>query len=114
MPTWPDPPNGVAEDDIDDLIDAGYLLCGTPEEVCEQLKAFEGVGIDQLCFGVPNGSSYEETLEMIELFGKHVIPEFDDRPDVVSTDVYRARAVPKFPAFANPPPAVDTIWTTRR
>ena len=50
---------------------------------------------------------------MIELFGKHVIPEFDKTPDVISTDVYRARAVPKFPTFNDPPAAIETVWTRR-
>jgi hypothetical protein len=48
---------------------------------------------------------------MIELFGKHVIPEYDKKPDVVSTDVFRAHAKPKFPMFNNPPAEIETIWT---
>ena len=104
-------PHRVTDDMVDALIQGGLLLCGTPEDVCEQLEAYSGIGIDQLCFGVPNNCTYEETLEMIELVGKHVIPEFDKTPDVISTDVYRARAVPKFPTFNDPPAAIETVWT---
>lgn len=111
VPTWPLPPLPVTDDEIDDLVSGGFLLCGTPEEICEQLRAYEEVGVDQLCFGVPNNSTYDEALEMIELFGKHVIPEFDKHPDVISTDVYRARAEPKFPMFNQAPPEIETVWT---
>ena len=62
-------------------IDGGALLCGTPDEVCEQLQAYEQTGVDQVVFGVPNDLSHEEALECIELFGKKVIPEFDKDPE---------------------------------
>jgi alkanesulfonate monooxygenase SsuD/methylene tetrahydromethanopterin reductase-like flavin-dependent oxidoreductase (luciferase family) len=114
IPAWPNPPTRLVDDDLDALIEGGYMLCGTPEDICEQLQAYTRIGIDQLCFGVPNGSSYEETLEMIELFGKHVIPEFDAAPDVISTDAYRARAVPKYPSFNHPPETIETVWTGAR
>ena len=76
---------------VDLAIEAGALLCGTPEEVCEQLRAYEKVGCDQLVFGFPHSFSKEESLECIELFGKEVIPEFDKDP-VHSTTRYRAQA----------------------
>ncbi|RMH77994.1 MAG: LLM class flavin-dependent oxidoreductase, partial [Actinomyces sp.] len=77
---WPDPPRKIEWTDemLDAAIAGGYMLCGTPEEVCEQVEAYQKVGCDQLVFGVPDeGYTHEETLEMIELFGDHVIPEFD-------------------------------------
>jgi len=112
VPQWPAAPPTPSADDLDVLIEQGFLLCGTPEEICEQLSVHVDVGMDQLCFGVPNGLEHEESLEMIELFGKEVIPEFDKDP-VHSTDRYRATATPKYPAFASEVPQVETIWTTR-
>jgi alkanesulfonate monooxygenase SsuD/methylene tetrahydromethanopterin reductase-like flavin-dependent oxidoreductase (luciferase family) len=106
---WPKPPRPPREDQLDPLIDNGYLLCGSPEEVCEQLQPFARYGASQLCFGLPgDATSYEEALELIETFGTHVIPEFDKDP-VVSTDRYRARAKPKFPMFNREPLRIPTL-----
>ena len=69
-------------------IAAGGLLCGTPEEVCEQLELYERTGVDQVAFGFPNDLSHDEARECIELFGERVIPEFDRDP-VHSTTRYR-------------------------
>jgi len=114
VPAWPASPHQIGDDEVDELIQGGFLLCGTPEEICEQLEVYAAIGVDQLCFGVPNNASFEETLEMIELFGKHVIPEYDKLPDVVSTDLSRAQAKPKFPMFNHPPAEIETIWTVER
>ena len=110
IPQWPAAPPQPNEEDLDALIHGGFILCGTPDEVCEQLQTYVDTGVDQLCFGVPNGLSSDESLEMIELVGAKVIPEFDKDP-VHSTDRYRANAVPKFPMFGAEPPAIETIWT---
>jgi alkanesulfonate monooxygenase SsuD/methylene tetrahydromethanopterin reductase-like flavin-dependent oxidoreductase (luciferase family) len=110
VPQWPAAPPQPSSEDLDTLIREGFLLCGTPEEICEQLQTYVATGVDQLCFGVPNGLEYEESLEMIELFGKEVIPEFDKDP-VHSTDRFRATAQPKYSAFSAPPPTIETIWS---
>lgn len=103
---WPDRPRGIqSEEELDWAIAEGYLLCGTPEEVCEQLTRYQEVGTDQLVFAVPNeGFEHEEVLEMIELFGTEVIPEFDTDP-VHRTTRMRATAVRKHPEFGQPIPA---------
>jgi alkanesulfonate monooxygenase SsuD/methylene tetrahydromethanopterin reductase-like flavin-dependent oxidoreductase (luciferase family) len=88
---WPEPPLHLDREGVEHAIDAGGLLCGTPDEVCEQLKAYEATGVDQVVFGFPNDLAHEEALECIELFGTRVIPEFDRDP-VHSTDRYRATA----------------------
>jgi alkanesulfonate monooxygenase SsuD/methylene tetrahydromethanopterin reductase-like flavin-dependent oxidoreductase (luciferase family) len=90
-PVWPEPPIQIKRDMVDHLIDGGLLLCGRPDEVAEQLKAYEETGVDQVVFGVPNDLSHEEALEVIETFGTKVIPEFDRDP-VHSTDRYRDSA----------------------
>ena len=116
MPKSPDAvvwPNAVQRYPLDDetldmAIAAGYMLCGNPEEVCEQVVAYQDVGCDQVCFGTPDeGYTHEQTLEMIEVFGKYVIPEFDKDP-VHSTTRYRQNAVRKFPVFnGDVDPVVD-------
>ena len=54
--------------------------------------------------------SYDEALEMIEVFGKSVIPEFDRDP-VISTDRYRATAKPKYSTFNKEPLPISTLHT---
>ena len=114
-PVWPAPPLAMAnEDNLDDLIAAGWLLCGTPDEVCEQVERYHTVGCDQVVFGLPgDGMEHEEVLEMLELFGTKVIPEFDLDP-VHSTTRYRETAVRKYPDFAHPVPdvSVEVLPTT--
>jgi len=106
---WPTPPIELPEDDatLDYLIEAGYMLCGTPDEVCEQIAAYQNVGCDQLVFGLPGeGMEHEEILEMLELFGDKVIPEYDLDP-IHSTTRYRQSAKPRFPQFSQPVPDID-------
>jgi alkanesulfonate monooxygenase SsuD/methylene tetrahydromethanopterin reductase-like flavin-dependent oxidoreductase (luciferase family) len=108
---WPATPHAPTLDQVDPLIEGGYLLCGSPEEVCEQLQPFVDYGVDQVCFGLPgDATSYEEAEELIETFGSQVIPEFDKDP-VVSTDRYRANARPKFKTFNREPIHITTLFT---
>ncbi|MDE0700605.1 MAG: LLM class flavin-dependent oxidoreductase [Acidimicrobiaceae bacterium] len=118
---WPNAPVRYPMDDemLDMAIKGGFMLCGNPEEVCEQVVAYQDVGCDQVCFGTPDeGYTHDQTLEMIEVFGKHVIPEFDKDP-VHSTTRYRETAQPQFPVFngdvdpivnnATPPPFTVSV-----
>ncbi len=103
---WPEASDGVPADFLDSAIDNGYLLCGTPDEVCEQVVAYQKTGVDQVVFGVPGDSiSHDEVTECLELFGNQVIPEFDKDP-VHSTVRYREKAVPKFGPFGEEPPEI--------
>jgi alkanesulfonate monooxygenase SsuD/methylene tetrahydromethanopterin reductase-like flavin-dependent oxidoreductase (luciferase family) len=107
-PRWPEPPlSGVTDETLDQLIADGWMLCGTPEEVAEQLAAYQDVGCDQVVFGLPgDGMEHDEVLEMLELFGTKVIPQFDTDP-VHSTTRYRERAVRKYADFTLPVPDVS-------
>ncbi len=102
---WPGVPRRIEDDaSLDYAIDAGYLLCGSPDDVLEQIARYQDVGCDQLVFGIPNeGFEHEEVLEMIELFGSKVIPEFDKDP-VHSTTRFREKATVKHPEFGHPLP----------
>lgn len=113
-PVWPEPPHRIPDEDVlDQVIAAGSLLCGTPEEVCEQLAAYQDVGCDQVVFSMaPEGVEYDEVLEMLELFGTKVIPEYDKDP-VHSTTRYREQAQPKYQRYNQPIPdlTVEAIPT---
>ena len=106
---WPTPRLRMPRDDeiLDQLIAGGYLLCGTPDEVCEQVARYQDVGCDQLVFGLPGeGLTHDEVLEVIELFGDKVIPEFDLDPEHSTARARRAAGPPKHPRFAHPVPDV--------
>ena len=102
---WPGTPRAIrTEEELDYAIDAGYLLCGNPEQVLDQIAKYQDVGCDQLVFGIPNeGFEHDEVLEMLELFGSKVIPEFDKDPEH-RTAKMRATAVRKHPDWADPLP----------
>jgi hypothetical protein len=107
--TWPTPPIAMPQDEdlLDQLIAGGYMLCGTPDEVAEQVVRYQQVGCDQVVFGLPGeGMEHDEILEMLELFGDKVIPEFDKDP-VHSTTRYRQLAQPRFPQFNHPVPDIN-------
>jgi len=108
-PVWPAPPlaGPASDEELDELIKAGWLLCGTPDEVCEQVALYQSVGCDQVVFGVPNDSvEHDEVLEMLEMFGTKVIPEFDHDP-IHSTTRYRQTARPKYARWNHPVPEIS-------
>lgn len=77
MPIWPEPVTEPSLEDIEFRINEGYLLCGDPDEVVEQVARYQDLGIDQLVFGMPLDLPHEQAMETIRLFGEHVIPKFD-------------------------------------
>lgn len=80
IPTWPDllPDPDLAT--INQQIDAGFFLCGDPDEVLKQTQAYADIGCDQVAFGMPVQLPMEYALETVKLFGDHVIPHFDKEP----------------------------------
>ncbi len=90
-PVWPEPPLRLLPEHVQPAIDRGALLCGTPEDICEQIEAYRRTGVDQLVFGMPSNLSRDEVLECLETFGQKVIPEFDKNP-LHSTTRYRQSA----------------------
>jgi alkanesulfonate monooxygenase SsuD/methylene tetrahydromethanopterin reductase-like flavin-dependent oxidoreductase (luciferase family) len=90
-------PNGQPEptlEDIEQRIEGGFLLCGSPDEVIEQVSRYEAVGADQVAFGLPASLPQEIALETIRLFGEKVIPEFDRDPVHRTTYMRRGESVP--------------------
>ena len=54
-------PRDLDRENVDAAIEQGGLLCGTPEEVAEQLPGVRArVGVDQLVFGVPSDLEHDE------------------------------------------------------
>ena len=89
IPVWPEPFAEPTLEDIEYRIQEGYLLCGSPDEIVEQVARYQDVGIDQLVFGMPLDLPLEQALETIQLFGEHVIPQFDTSPTTFRSDGFR-------------------------
>jgi alkanesulfonate monooxygenase SsuD/methylene tetrahydromethanopterin reductase-like flavin-dependent oxidoreductase (luciferase family) len=85
---WPEVLPEPTREQIDDAIDAGFLLCGTPSELRDRLRKYESIGFDQLAFGMPHNLAPDAAKETIRLFGDEVIPAFDTDP-VHRTDYLR-------------------------
>lgn len=66
---WVKPPSGRFEtaEDIE-----GSLIAGTPDQVIEQTRKFEDVGVDHLVFDTR--LSFDRWFESIDLLGKEVVP----------------------------------------
>jgi alkanesulfonate monooxygenase SsuD/methylene tetrahydromethanopterin reductase-like flavin-dependent oxidoreductase (luciferase family) len=59
---------------------AGRGGIGTPEQVAAHLRRYEAVGIDQVIFVQQSGRNrHRDICESLEIFGKHVLPEFQER-----------------------------------
>jgi alkanesulfonate monooxygenase SsuD/methylene tetrahydromethanopterin reductase-like flavin-dependent oxidoreductase (luciferase family) len=55
------------------------MIVGDPDHAIAQVKRWEAAGADQLVLGTGAGT-FEDTMEMIRLFGKYVIPAVDHDP----------------------------------
>jgi len=68
---WVKPPSGefATVEDIE-----GSLIAGDPDEVIEQVKRFQDVGVEHLVFDLR--LTYERWFSSIELLGRHVLPAF--------------------------------------
>lgn len=66
---WVKPPSGRFEtaEDIE-----GSLIAGTPDQVVEQTRRFEEVGVDHLVFDMR--LSFDRWFQSIELLGREVLP----------------------------------------
>ena len=62
---------------VQDLIDAGVLLCGTPDQACQQIVEFcdycGGMG-NLLMMGHAGFLNHEDTVDNLTLFAKDVLP----------------------------------------
>lgn len=94
IPEWPDLLPDPSPEEVEQRIKAGYLLCGSPDEVLEQIKKYEEVGADQIVFGLPVDMPLDAAIESVTLFGQHVLPHFDKDPVHRSSRFRDAAAVP--------------------
>ncbi|MGH8999073.1 MAG: LLM class flavin-dependent oxidoreductase [Acidimicrobiia bacterium] len=90
FPVWPDVLPDLTAEQLDYFIDLGAAIVGDPDDVVEQVRRWEATGADQLLM-LRGVKTKEQTLRMLDLMGKHVIPKFDTDP-VHRTTAQRAAA----------------------
>ena len=62
----------------EDLDQEDMVIVGDPDKCIKKLEHYKRVGIDRvLCLMQVGQISHEAVLKSIELFGKHVVPHFD-------------------------------------
>ena len=81
LPEWPFLIPEATPAEIDERIRTGAAAYGTPDEVAVALQKYEEAGVDQVVFGLLSSSMTRDlAVEIIETFGKHVLPQFDKDP----------------------------------
>jgi alkanesulfonate monooxygenase SsuD/methylene tetrahydromethanopterin reductase-like flavin-dependent oxidoreductase (luciferase family) len=61
----------------DGLLEAGFVMAGTPEDCAPVLDAFHEVGVDQVIIHMQMGDvPHERILESLELIGTELIPKY--------------------------------------
>ncbi len=72
--------------DADTLVERGVIVAGDPESCIKAVKLHEETGVDQLQFLMATETiPHEKVMKSIEMFGKHVIPEFKKTKEVSKT-----------------------------
>jgi alkanesulfonate monooxygenase SsuD/methylene tetrahydromethanopterin reductase-like flavin-dependent oxidoreductase (luciferase family) len=70
---------------FDDLLESGYIICGSPATVRDRLRVFSDelqAGI--VCSGLA-APTHEATLDMMEMFAREVMPHFRQDAEVDET-----------------------------
>jgi alkanesulfonate monooxygenase SsuD/methylene tetrahydromethanopterin reductase-like flavin-dependent oxidoreductase (luciferase family) len=91
FPQWPAVMPELSEEMLDAFIGLGAAIVGDPDDVVQQVKAWEATGADQLLM-LRGVKTKEETLRMIRLMGDYVIPKFDLDPEHRTTRQRREAA----------------------
>ena len=66
------------EKTIDDHIESGYFVIGSPKTVVRSLEKYAKVGVDQvLCMTQNGGLTHQLVMDSIKMFGRKVIPYFN-------------------------------------
>jgi len=79
VPYWPELLPEYDAAGVEALANMGAVICGDPDQALEQCRRWESAGTDQLVLSAGT-APVEDTIEMIELIGAHVIPKIDTDP----------------------------------
>jgi alkanesulfonate monooxygenase SsuD/methylene tetrahydromethanopterin reductase-like flavin-dependent oxidoreductase (luciferase family) len=76
---WPDRTPEPTLSDVSEMADKGMILCGSPDDVIDQVREYESAGVDTILLALASIED-EAAMETIRVFGEHVIPKFDKDP----------------------------------
>ena len=79
VPYWPEILPEYDTATVEAMASTGAVICGDPDEALAQCRRWESAGTDQLVVSA-GMARFEDTIETIELMGKHVIPRIDTDP----------------------------------
>jgi alkanesulfonate monooxygenase SsuD/methylene tetrahydromethanopterin reductase-like flavin-dependent oxidoreductase (luciferase family) len=92
VPQWPALIPEPTPGQMDERIASGNRIVGDPDECAHGVQLYADIGCDQLIFGVLASTQPQEAaLRSVALFGREVIPRFDQDP-VHSTTRFREAA----------------------
>jgi alkanesulfonate monooxygenase SsuD/methylene tetrahydromethanopterin reductase-like flavin-dependent oxidoreductase (luciferase family) len=92
LPPWPEKIPEPSPEAVERLSAEGYIAVGDPDDCARSVQRWVDMGFDQLTFSpTTNTLPTEVVVGSMELFGREVIPQFDDDP-VHSTTRYRRAA----------------------
>lgn len=70
-------------DNLDYFVNAsGAAIFGSPDSCIEQIEKFEEIGADEVLIRI-DSVSHDKIMKSIEMFGRHVIPHFKRRENIV-------------------------------
>jgi len=81
VPDWPELIPEPTLDEMEQRIQAGRVVVGTPEECEKAVQGYVDTGADQLVFGqLSSTMPIDVAVESVETFGRELIPVFDKDP----------------------------------
>jgi hypothetical protein len=81
FPVWPEVLPEPTVEEVEARIQSGFSTYGSPDEVTRAIAKYESAGADQVVFGLLSSTMTREVgIEIVETFGRHVLPQFDKDP----------------------------------
>jgi alkanesulfonate monooxygenase SsuD/methylene tetrahydromethanopterin reductase-like flavin-dependent oxidoreductase (luciferase family) len=81
VPDWPELIPEPTLEEMEQRIQAGRVVVGTPEECEKAVQGYVDTGADQLVFGqLSSTMPIDVAVESIETFGRELVPVFDKDP----------------------------------
>jgi len=81
VPEWPELIPEPTPPDLEQRIQAGNVVIGTPDECEKAVRGYVDTGADQLVFGqLSTTMPIDVAVESVETFGRELIPVFDKDP----------------------------------
>ncbi|HCU90909.1 MAG TPA: hypothetical protein DGR97_13245 [Gammaproteobacteria bacterium] len=75
------------------LVDAlPWFLVGAPDDIIKRIREFEAMGINEVILRM-DGHGHHKIMESIEMFGKYVLPEFQNPGNIVRNRGYEEYGV---------------------